>query len=128
LHRHAQRLVVAEAEAHGWSARIEEPLPDGNAVDVHIDAGNRTIAVEIAIWSRVSREIEHIDACLTAGYARIICVVWSERLRLDLLDTLPVRFPAVDPARVAILPLTRIGRLLTGEGGVVPVGKRPEIR
>jgi hypothetical protein len=111
LHRHVQEFVVAEATARGYAAQIEHPLPDGSVVDVHVDRGGATTAVEIAIASRRTRELDHVTAALAAGYDRVVCLVLADALRADLTATLPTYLAAADVARVTVAPLTQLGRL-----------------
>jgi hypothetical protein len=111
LHRHVQEFVAAEAVAKGYAAAIEHPLPDGAIVDVHVDQGDCRTAVEIAIASRLTRELDHVTAALAAGYDRVICLVLSDVLRAALIDVLPTRLTPADAARVTVAPLTQLGRL-----------------
>lgn len=111
LHRHVQQLVVAEAQAGNLHAETEYQLADGGIVDVHVVGCALTVAVEIAISSRVERELAHVEACLAAGYVRVVCLVFSDRLRSRLVRDLPGSFTPEECGRVEILPLTRIGQL-----------------
>ena len=111
LHRHVQQLVAAEAMTKGYRAEVEYALPSGDAVDVHLCQGAELTAVEIWVGSRLSRELEHVDNCLAAGYDHIICLVFAEAMEAELRRVIPERFPdQVDHIRV--VPLKQVGRLL----------------
>lgn len=112
VHRHLQRFVVAEAQAKGYAALTEYELPDGGIVDVHIERGEERVAVEIAMTSSATRELEHISACLAAGYSEIISVVVSDATRAALERDLPRSFDVDACERVRIVPVSQVGSLL----------------
>ena len=108
VHRHLQRLVAAEARAKGYQATSEYELPNGGIVDVHVERGADQVAVEIAMTSTATRELEHIAACLEAGYAEVVSLVVSDATRA-----------ALEPGSAA---LVRRGGLQAGAGGADATG------
>ncbi len=112
LHRHLQRFVMAEAGAKGYPSQTKYVLPNGGIVDVHIERGTDQVAVEIAMTSTATRELEHIAACLEAGYTQIISLVVSETTRLALERDLPRSFDAERCRRVRVVPMTKVGSIL----------------
>jgi hypothetical protein len=111
LHRHLQRFVVAEASAKGYAATTEYALPNGGIVDVHVERGSDQVAVEIAMTSTATRELEHIAACLEAGYGEIVSLVVSETTRAALERDLPRSFDEVACRRVRVLPVKQVGSI-----------------
>lgn len=111
VHRHLQRFVVTEAKAKGYAATIEHELPGGGIVDVHLERGNERVAVEIAMTSSATRELEHIAACLEAGYEEIISLVVSETTRARLERDLPMSFGVDTQALVRIVPAWSVGTI-----------------
>ncbi len=112
VHRHLQRFVVAEATAKGYAAQTEYELPNGGIVDVHIDRGADQVAVEIAMTSTATRELEHIAACLAAGYGEIVSLVVSETTRTALERDLPLSFDETECQRVRVVPVAQVGSIL----------------
>lgn len=111
VHRHLQRFVVAEASAKGYTATTEYTLPGGGIVDVHIQRGEEQVAVEIAMTSSATRELEHIAACLEAGYGEIISLVVSETTRAALERDLPRSFDEAACRRVRVVPVKQVGSI-----------------
>ena len=79
--------------ARAIRAEVEFALPSGDAVDVHLSQGAELTAVEIWVGSRLSRELEHVDNCLAAGYDHIICLVFADAMEAELRQAIPERFP-----------------------------------
>ena len=111
LHRHVQQLVAAEATGKGYHAEVEFALPSGDAVDVHLSHHAELTAVEIWVGSRLSRELEHVEHCLAAGYDRMICLVFAETRLDELRHAINDRFPE-QANRVRVVPLKQVGTLL----------------
>ncbi len=75
-HRYLQALVKELAEAQGFRATIEAPLPDGTGqVDVLLSRDGLRVAVEVSITTPVEWEIENVRKCLRAGYDRVALVL-----------------------------------------------------
>lgn len=83
-HRYLQTFVKAMAEAHGYKASVEVPTPDGTGlVDVLLEKGTDTIAVEISVTTTPEWELHNIRKCLAAGYSRIVvCATEPAKLKL----------------------------------------------
>lgn len=109
IHRHVQQLVVAEAEAKGYTASTEHELPSGAIVDVHVANGSETIAVEIAFATRLSRELEHIRSSLAAGYSQAMTLVFSDELLSQLQSAVLEQLSSEEAARVRVLSLKQVG-------------------
>jgi len=83
-HRYLQTFVKAMAEAQGYKASLEVPTPDGTGlVDVLLEKGTDTIAVEISVTTTPEWELHNIQKCLAAGYGRIVvCATDAAKLKL----------------------------------------------
>jgi hypothetical protein len=112
VHRHLQRFVAAEARAKGYQATPEYELPNGGIVDVHVERGSDQVAVEIAMTSTATRELEHIAACLEAGYAEVVSLVVSDTTRAALERDLPRSFDEAACKRVRVVPMRQVGSIL----------------
>lgn len=86
-HRYCQMFVKTMAEAHGYKASIEMPTPDGNGqVDVLLEKGNETIAVEISHTTGAEWELHNIKKCLDAGYTRIVVVCTQTGAKMKAIE------------------------------------------
>jgi hypothetical protein len=112
VHRHLQRFVAAEARAKGYQATSEYALPNGGIVDVHVERCHDQVAVEIAVTSTATRELEHISACLDGGYAEVVALVMSDATRAALERDLPRSFNEAACARVRVAPMRQVGSIL----------------
>ncbi len=83
-HRYLQTFIKAMAEAQGYKASMEVPTPDGaGLVDVLLEKGGDTIAVEISVTTSPEWELHNIKKCLAAGYSRIVvCASLPAKLKL----------------------------------------------
>ena len=111
LHRHLQQLVAAEAEAHGYRTTIEHPLESGGLVDVEAVRTDERLAVEISVTSNATRELEHIRACLDAGYDRVISLAVSERIYLGIGKRLAEVASPAERERVHVMRVRELGGL-----------------
>ena len=82
-HQAIQRRIKHAAEALGFRAVIEQPLPGGGeSVDLWLERGNQKIACEISVTTTIDHEVGNITKCLKAGFTRVAIVcVEEERLR-----------------------------------------------
>ncbi|MGA7194331.1 MAG: type IV secretion system DNA-binding domain-containing protein [Anaerolineales bacterium] len=72
-HRYLQTLIKKIAEDRGYRAVIEEQTPDGQGrVDVGLERNGEKLAVEISVTTTEVHELQNIQKCLRAGYARVI--------------------------------------------------------
>ena len=111
MHRHIQQVVAAGARAKGYTAKLEHELGNGGIVDVHLEKGQETIAVEIAIVSTPEREIHHIKQCLTVGYDKAFAMFSDEGLLRKTQEALPKVFSAEELGKVRLLPLRMLSEL-----------------
>ena len=83
-HRYLQAFVKAMAESHGYRAILEAPTPDGTGlVDVLLESGAETVAVEISVTTTPEWELHNIRKCIAAGYGRIVvCATDAAKLKL----------------------------------------------
>ena len=116
LHRHLQQLVVAEAKEKGYTAVIEHELFNGGIVDVHVASETERVAVEVSITTAVEDELEHIQACLEAGYDRLITLLYSESVRQGLEERLDQVVSSEDRERIELVDVSRVGALLGVRG------------
>ncbi len=74
-HRYLQTLIKKMAEARGYTATVEMPVPDGTGqVDVLLAKEGKTVAVEICHTTNADWELQNIQKCIAAGYTTIISV------------------------------------------------------
>lgn len=109
---HVQRFVVNEAVAKSYALALEYELPGGGIVDVHLGCGRDTVAVEIPITSTARGELDHLSACLDAGYARVIALILSDAVRSTLERDLAGSFSVDERERIMIASITQNGNLL----------------
>jgi hypothetical protein len=112
LHRHIQHMVVSGAKAKGYNAEIEQSLDTGTIVDVVLAKGDgRRMAIEIAIGSRLEREITHIKHCLEAGFSKVYTVFADEHLLGRTAIALQAALPEEALQKVRLLPLRQLGQV-----------------
>lgn len=72
-HRSIQRQIKREAESRGYKATIEAAIENGNGrVDVLLEQGKNTIAVEVSLTTEAQWEVHNIKKCLAANYSLVI--------------------------------------------------------
>jgi hypothetical protein len=71
-HQYLQELVKRWAEAKGYRATVEEPLPSGGKVDVALRREGHTLACEISISTGAEHEIGNVEKCLAAGFDEVV--------------------------------------------------------
>jgi hypothetical protein len=79
-HRVTQKRIKQAAEALGFLATIEKPIP-GGSVDVLLERGGQTIACEIGVTTPVDHEFGNVTKCLQAGFSQVAMISRPERLR-----------------------------------------------
>jgi hypothetical protein len=104
-HRHLQALVKELAEQSGMRATVEAPLPGGGGqVDVLLEDGKSSTAVEISVTTPIEHECENLRKCLSAGYSNVIVVLAKSRRTFShYRDVLLGAIDTADHARVAFL-------------------------
>jgi hypothetical protein len=126
IHRHIQQLIEMGAVANGFTAQSEYDIGNGGIVDVHLEKGDIRIAVEIAVASRPSREITHINNCLAAGYDRVFDVFADEKMRQKTQDALSGGVSEAVRGKVQLIHLSKLSDVvysmasLAGEKVVLP--------
>lgn len=75
-HRYTQMYIKKMAEARGYTARIEEPIPDGSGrVDVLLERKGKRIACEVKVSTSVKWEMHNLEKCVAANFEIVIAVV-----------------------------------------------------
>jgi hypothetical protein len=112
LHRYFQDVVANHARALGYEARTEHRLASGGSVDVHLARGAEQVAVEIAIQSRIERELKNLRKCLEAGYHRILALFLDPGLLNDVRSSFTSESSNEDRRRVFFAELGRLEEVL----------------
>jgi hypothetical protein len=74
-HRYLQMLIKRNAESRGYKAVIEQQTKDGKGrVDVVLQKGKITYAIEIGVTTSKDWEVHNIEKCLADGYERIFAL------------------------------------------------------
>ncbi|MBS1618358.1 MAG: type IV secretion system DNA-binding domain-containing protein [Bacteroidetes bacterium] len=73
-HRYMQMFIKKMAEARGFTAKIEEPTPDGGRVDVTLERNGKRIACEIGMTTTADWELHNIEKCIDAGYDLVVAI------------------------------------------------------
>ncbi len=71
-HQYLQELVKRWAEAKGYRATVEEPIPGGGQVDVALRREGHTLACEISVTTGAEHEAGNIMKCLSAGFDEVV--------------------------------------------------------
>jgi hypothetical protein len=112
IHRHIQQLIETGAAANGFTAQCEYDLGNGGIVDVHLEKGDIRIAVEIAVASKPSREIAHINHCLAFGYDRVFDIFADDKMRQKTQEALDGGFSDEERAKVQLLHLSKLSDMI----------------
>jgi len=74
-HTTLQQSIGRFAETRGYRVYIEKEILEGSGiVDVVLEKGDLTIAVEISITSKAGQELAHVLRCLKAGFKHVAVV------------------------------------------------------
>jgi Type IV secretion-system coupling protein DNA-binding domain len=71
-HQYLQELVKRWAEAKGYRATVEEPLPSGGKVDVALRREGHSLACEISVTTGAEHESGNVLKCLAAGFDEVV--------------------------------------------------------
>lgn len=75
------------AESQGYRASLEVPTPDGNGqIDVLLEKGEQTIAVEISVTTSAEWELHNIQKCIVAGYSRIVVICTTQGAKIKSIQ------------------------------------------
>jgi hypothetical protein len=112
LHRHVQQVVAKGASAKGYIAKIEHPISTEAIVDVHLERGERRIAVEIAIASLPEREINHIRNCLAYSYDQVYTIFADEHLLGRTATAAQRAFSGEELGKIRLSPLRHLAQVI----------------
>jgi hypothetical protein len=99
-HQYLQELVKRWAEAKGYRATVEEPLPSGGKVDVALRREGHTLACEISVTTGADHEIGNVEKCLAAGFDEVVLLSLSRGTLGKVREALDLRLPPGAAARV----------------------------
>jgi hypothetical protein len=99
-HQYLQELVKRWAEAKGYRATVEEPLPSGGKVDVALRREGHSLACEISVTTGAGHEIGNVEKCLAAGFDEVVLLSLSRGTLGKVREALDLRLPPGAAARV----------------------------
>ena len=99
MHKYLQHLVKPLAEERGFRALIEAAAGQGQ-VDVRLEREGLIVGCEISVTTNAAHEIENLQKCVAAGFARII-LISPERKQRDAVAKL-IRTEMAD-ARIDVI-------------------------
>ena len=99
-HQYLQELVKRWAEAKGYRAMVEEPLPSGGKVDVALRREGHTLACEISVTTGAEHEIGNVEKCLAAGFDEVVLLSLSRGTLGKVREAVEVKVPEKDRARL----------------------------
>lgn len=100
-HRYLQTHIKRMAEARGFKAIIEQPLPDGHGlVDVSLERYGRRVACEIGVTTSKQWELHNIEKCLTAGYEFVVAIATDGKAIEKMQKQIDTKLDAVLQKRV----------------------------
>jgi Type IV secretion-system coupling protein DNA-binding domain len=102
-HQYLQELVKRWAEAKGYRATVEEPLPSGGKVDVALRREGHALACEISVTSSVAQEIGNVEKCLAAGFDEVVLLALNRGTLGKVREALDLRLPPGAASRVRCL-------------------------
>jgi hypothetical protein len=103
-HRYLQMLIKGLAEQQGYKANIEVPTTDGRGqIDVLLEKGDESIAVEISVSTTAEWELHNIQKCLADGYTKVVACVNNSKKLEQIKEKLAAAFSPDDQSRVILL-------------------------
>ena len=105
VHRHYQALIRQLGEARGYNAEIERPLPNGGAVDVHLERDEISTAVEISVSTSNEGEARNVLQALEAGYDQVLCLFLDEQRIPEMNEALSTHLTPQIAQRVTLAPV-----------------------
>jgi hypothetical protein len=111
IHRALQHAVATSAESKGYQAKVEYPLGNGAIVDVYLEKGTEKVGVEIAIVSRVGREVAHLRSALAADLTSVFGLFADEKLMAQTAQLVTNTFSVQEQGRVRLLPLSQLSHI-----------------
>jgi hypothetical protein len=74
-HKAIQRRIKEAAEALGFRATLEKPLPNGlGIVDLLLERDDQALAVEITVSTTIDHEVGNVSKCAKTGFSQIAVV------------------------------------------------------
>jgi len=84
-HKAIQRRIKEAAEALGFRATLEKPLPDGlGIVDLVLERDGMSLAIEITVSTTIEHELGNVSKCVKAGFSQI-AVLGVDEAKLNRL-------------------------------------------
>jgi hypothetical protein len=88
------------AEAKGYRATVEEPLPSGGRVDVALRREGHSLACEISVTTGADHEIGNVEKCLAAGFDEVVLLSLHRGTLGKVRQALDLRLPPAAATRV----------------------------
>jgi Type IV secretion-system coupling protein DNA-binding domain len=99
-HQYLQELVKRWAEAKGYRATVEEPLPSGGRVDVALRREGHSLACEISVTTGADHETQNVEKCLAAGFDEVVLLSLHRGTLGKVRQALDLRLPPGTANRV----------------------------
>ncbi len=99
-HQYLQELVKRWAEAKGYRATVEEPLPSGGKVDVALRREGHTLACEISVTTGAEHESGNVLKCLAAGFDEVVLLSLHRGILGKVREAVEARIEEKDRARL----------------------------
>jgi hypothetical protein len=99
-HQYLQELVKRWAEAKGYRAIVEEPLPSGGKVDVALRREGHSLACEISVSTGPEHETGNVEKCLHAGFDEVVLLSLSRGTLGKVRDAVCAGLPEKDRERL----------------------------
>lgn len=103
-----QNKVKQLGQTLGYLSVIEKATPGGSGrVDVGLSNDDTSIAVEISVTTSVEHEVQNIQKCLNAGYAKVIAMSEDAPFRSKLLQALKATLSDAELGKVQCMPFAK---------------------
>src|SRR5579863_2454180 len=99
-HQYLQELVKRWAEAKGYRATVEEPLPSGGKVDVALRREGHTLACEISVTTGAEHETGNVEKCLAAGFDEVVLLSLHRGTLGKVRQAVEAKVPEKDRGRL----------------------------
>jgi hypothetical protein len=99
-HQYLQELVKRWAEAKGYRATVEEPLPSGGKVDVALRREGHTLACEISVTTTAEHETGNVEKCLAAGFDEVVLLSLHRGTLGKVRQAVEAKVPEKERARL----------------------------
>jgi hypothetical protein len=99
-HQYLQELVKRWAEAKGYRATVEEPLPSGGKVDVALRREGHTLACEISVTTGAEHETANVEKCLASGFDEVVLLSLHRGTLGKVRQAVEAKVPEKDRARL----------------------------